>query len=389
MIIYNTEELILTCARKNLNDALKDKAVDLIEAGINWETFCNYAIKNGFIVLIYGALKKLSGFTDIPEGVLAKLRSASIFIISRSVFQERKLAKILELFAAEGIAVILLKGMLLAQRLYGDIAARDLSVDFDFLIKEVDKEKAFNALERINYILMPNMEAERYGCQYAFVKSKEAIIDLHLDITLTGRSEKRTTGLWQNAQMIDDGRMCYHLLGEEDILLYLCVCFVYNDCCENLKYLSDINQFLCNGFPIEYWESIIKKAGEWRLSASLYIALSMCKRLFNAPISEGILNKIKPSLIKSAFIGIFANRKFIFQDCRRKKFLDSCLGHLFFELAEAKTVFEYSNIIFRRILFPPKDVLLSNKRYRSKSVFIGYTLRLFRGFLRLLPNGRN
>jgi hypothetical protein len=212
------------------------------------------------------------------------------------------------------------------------------------------------------------------------------MIDLHLDITLTGRSWERITGLWQSAKIVTGSRINYYEFGEEELLLYLCVHLVSNDCCRSLKYLSDINQFLYNNHLMMNWDSIIKKAKEWRFSSSLYVALSMCRKLFNSPISDEILDRIKPSLTKRAFVGIFANKKFILRDCKRKKVMNLCLGYVFFELVEAKTFSEYFNIVFRRILFPPRAILLNNKDYSSKPPYIGYALRIFRGFSRLFPN---
>jgi hypothetical protein len=326
---------------------------------------------------------RISGHTYISEQVIDKLRAISNFIILKSVFQERELVKILELFTAQDIPVIPLKGIALAKRLYGDIAARGLSGDFDFLIKEIDKGKVFSLLKNINYKLMVDMEVERYKCQYLFAKFDETVIDLHLDITLTSRSPERITGFWQGARMVTDGRVNYYEFKEEELLLYLCTHLVCSDCCRSLRCLSDISQLLYNHHLVINWDSIIKKAKQWRLSSSLYVALSMCRKLFNSPILNEILNKIKPPLVKRAFIGIFTNKKFILQNCKRKEIMSSYLGFVFFELVEAKTFFEYFSIIFRRILFPPKDVLLSNKNYKLRPVFVGYTLRLFRGLVNL------
>jgi hypothetical protein len=383
-VFYNAEELILICARKDLNEPLRDRAVDLIKEGINWEIFCDYAVKGGLTVLVYGSLKNISCYVCIPGHVIEKLRSTSIYIIRKSVFQERRLAEILKLFAAQDIPVIPLKGMILAKRLYGDIAARGLNVDFDFLIKESDKTKSLRLLKEIKYILMPDGGPSRYECQYFFVKPKETIIDLHLDITLTVRSRERITGLWEGARNVTDGRVSYYEFEEEELLLHLCAHLVYSDCCRNLKYLSDINQLLNNNSLMMDWDSIVKKAKQWRLSSSLYTALSMCGKLFDYPVEKDVLDKIKPALAKRAFIGIFANKKFILRDCKRKKIMDLCLSYVFFELVEAESFLEYFNIIFRRILFPPRDVLLSNKSYSSRPVFAGYILRLFQGFTSLI-----
>jgi len=380
-ILYNTEEFILICVRKDLNEELKDKAVDLIKEGIDWETFCNYAMRGSITVLIYGALKKISGHIYIPGYVTDKLRSASIFIISRSVSQERRIAEILELFAAEDIPVMPLKGIILAKRLYGDIAARGLGVDFDLLIKENDKEKAIVLLKETGYAFDSDNEIKEWQWQCTFYKPEAAMIDLHWDITMCCRSQKRIDGFWDGTRFVE-AAADYYEFKEEELLLYLCAHLTNSNAIGHLRYICDINELLNKYGDLINWDSIIKKAKEWKLSSSLYMALSMREKLFNSSISNDMLNKIKPSLVKRVFMGIFADKKFILRDCRRKKIMNLFLSYIFFELIEAKRTTEYWSVI-RRVLFPPKEALMSHKNYNSQPFFLLYLKRLFMGFSKI------
>ena len=84
----------------------------------------------------------------------------------------------------EGIDVIPLKSFFLAEKLYQNIAARGISVDLDFLIKEKDRVKAKAALENIGYNRSPIVEPNALEWADSYFKEKFPLVDLHWDITM-------------------------------------------------------------------------------------------------------------------------------------------------------------------------------------------------------------
>ena len=141
-LLYNTEELLLICARGDLNERLKRKAEDLIKESVRWERFTESAMGGGVTILVYNALKAIAPYARIPQFVFDRLRSGYLFIASKVHSQHKELMELLKLFTKKDIVVLPLKGTLLSERFYGDIAVRGLSVDFDLLIEEKSKERA-------------------------------------------------------------------------------------------------------------------------------------------------------------------------------------------------------------------------------------------------------
>lgn len=374
-ILYNAEELLLICARKDLNEELKNKAIDLIKEGVHWERFTESAMRGGVTVFIYYALRQIAPYARIPQFVLDRLRSGYSFIVPKGTCQHKELMEILKLFTKEGIPVLPLKGTLLSKRLYGDIAARSLQVDIDLLIKEKDKEKVAALLEGIGYSFNPGSEVRSRQWQYNFFKPKAVIIDLHWDITMMGRSYERIEGLWRGVRLVEEDGIGYYEFKEEELLLYLSAHLVNSGCFGQLRYVCDINELLNRYKDALDWGSIIKKAKSWRLSSSLYTALKLSKDVFNSGVPLRGIKKLKPNILTLILIKIFANKKVILRNGIRRRFINGFLSYIFFELIEARSLKDYL-AIFKRVFFPPKEAIGNRS----------YILRIFKGSLKLFQN---
>ncbi|OGX15735.1 MAG: hypothetical protein A2166_03145 [Omnitrophica WOR_2 bacterium RBG_13_41_10] len=355
-VLYNTEELLLICARKDLNEKLKKKATDLIKEGIQWEGFSESAMRSGVAFFTYNALKGIAPYTHIPQFVFDRLKFGYSFIVSKSTCQHKELMELLKLFAQKDISLLPLKGTVLSKRLYGDIAARSLGVDIDLLIKEKDKERATALLEDIGYSFNPDNEVKSKQWQYLFSKPKAVMIDLHWDITPAYQVAPRINGLWQGTRYKEGAGIGYYEFQEEELLLYLSAHLVSSDCFSNLKYVCDINELLHKYKDILDWDSIIKKAKSWRLSNSLYLALMVSKALLDSDLPLEVLSRLKPFFLKLIWIKIFVNKKVILRNGIRRRFINGFLCYIFFELIEAQSPKEYLSI-FKKVFFPSKEVM--------------------------------
>lgn len=384
-IFYNTEELLLICTRRNLDEKLKRKAIDLVKESVVWESFIESAMKGGVTALVYEGLKTVASYIRVPQYVLDRLKSTYLFIVSKTNVQYKELMGLLSLFAKNDIPVIPLKGLLLSKRLYGDIAARGASVDFDFLIKEEKKEKAQVFLEGLGYSFNPDDEIKEWQWQHNFFKVKATMIDLHWDVTMMGRSQQRIGGLWKGTRIREEDNVCYYEFKEEELLIYLSVNFINSSRFGQFRYVYDINELLRNYKDVLDWNSIIEKSKRWRVSNSLYAALKLSKNIFDSEVPLEVLQRLKPSFFKLILIKTVANRNVILRDCLRRRLMDNFLSYIFFEFIEAKNFSEYAAIM-KRVLFPPKEVLLKSGIDKSKPFFLLYTVRFFKGVFKVLAS---
>jgi len=145
-------QLILTSAK--LNPTSKDLSFinQLILEIEDWDYFISTIIERGFAPLFYKKLHFISA--EIPEYIKQLLRKTYYTTINRNItfysaFNEFSLA-----FKNNEIAFMPLKGIFVAEWLYGDIGLRQMS-DIDLLIKEEDGDKAVSIMKEIGYIISP------------------------------------------------------------------------------------------------------------------------------------------------------------------------------------------------------------------------------------------
>lgn len=381
-LMKNSEELLLICARKDLDERLKRKAESLIKEGIDWQRFTESAMRGGVTVLVYDALRIIAPSVRIPQVVLNRLKSGYLFIVSKTISQHNELLELLKLFAQKDIPVISLKGTSLAKRLYADAAARGLNVDCDLLVKEKDKEKARILLQQAGYSAKTDNEIKQWQWNYDFSKSKTMLIDLCWDITRMYRSGERINGLWQGVRQVEENGIGFYEFNEEELLLYLSAHLADSDDFGRLKYICDINELLNQYKDMLDWNSLTEKARRWNLSNSLYVTVKLSKDLFNSNIPCWVLNTLRPNPLKVILIKLFANRKVILRGGIRRRLIDSFLSYILFELLEAKSVSEYLAIV-RRVLFPPQEVLWKTRVGDGKPIFMRYIIRIFKGVFKV------
>jgi hypothetical protein len=369
--LYNAEELLLICARANIDEDSIDRAKELLEKGIDWELFTEGAMRSGVYSVIYNSLKRPNPSAAIPKELMDRLKEAYLFALSRMAFQNSQTMELLRLFFKKNIPVIPLKGPLLSKRLYGDIATRGLSVDIDLLAEEKNRETARSLLEEFGYVFSPesDIEAEKLW-QYMFTKSDSTAVDLHWEICPTILKSERIKEFWKNARLQEDSGVFYYEFKEEELLLQLSMHLISGFQAAELRYICDINELLARYRDTLDWDSIVEKAKMLKLSRSLYTTLVLSKGLFGTPVPPKALAKLKPGLLKSVFIKIFANRKVVLRrDCWQRQFMRQFLWYLFFPLLEAQSIRDYFTIIF-----PPRE------KMGGKT----YSQRLTRGLYRFI-----
>ena len=360
-IRYRADELLLICARSALTIDLKNSAISLIGAGVFWEDFVTGAIQGGVTVLVFNSLKNLVSYgACIPGFVFERLKTEYLRVLLNATYQYRETIGLLKLFADEGVPVVPLKGAFLSKRIYGDIAARGMSVDIDLLVEDRNKERAWRLLESNGYSPDIQQEVNKWQYEQVFDKPKKILLELHWDIwwTMLVKDKKRIKGLWEGVRLTEDGGVKYYEFKEEELLLYLCSHVVASDVRGKfLRYICDINELVLKYGQLIDWDSLVEKAKEWRLDSSLYICFTLSKELLGSPVPNEVLKKVRPVYLKMVFIRLFTNREFVLTDRKRSKIIGLFLGNVFFELVEAKTIPEYFYILFRRILFPPKEIM--------------------------------
>jgi hypothetical protein len=132
-VMTREDELCLLLARGKLNPDERTRVLQFLATPLRWPLLLERAYSHQVYPLVYRNLREL-GFPGVPEAVQTELKSAYLANAFRNQLFGEELTRLLKLLGEAGIPVIPLKGVTLAQSLYGDPAARVCS-DIDILVQ--------------------------------------------------------------------------------------------------------------------------------------------------------------------------------------------------------------------------------------------------------------
>jgi Uncharacterised nucleotidyltransferase len=126
------QRCLLLLTRGDLTAPEQARARGLLAKALPWATVSRAADEHGVLPLVVRNLRRL-GWPHVPDATRKELEAAERLNAVRNRLLARGLGTILEQFGRAGIPVIPLKGVALAEALYGDVSLRVCS-DVDVLV---------------------------------------------------------------------------------------------------------------------------------------------------------------------------------------------------------------------------------------------------------------
>src|SRR5437773_1182110 len=142
--------LCLLLARGTLPPDLRVQASNLLANPLRWDRLLDRAKEHQVFPLVYRNLREL-GFSGVPEPIRAELAAAFRANALRNTFLARELARVLRRLGDVGIPVIPLKGVTLAESLFGDSAFR-VCADLDILVPANVITRAIDVVAASGYV---------------------------------------------------------------------------------------------------------------------------------------------------------------------------------------------------------------------------------------------
>jgi len=291
-VITREDELCLLLARRQRSAEVQSRILELLATPLQWPLILERAQRHQVYPLLYRSLRELD-FRGVPEPVQSDLKGAYLANAVRNQLFAEELARLLGLLGDAGIRVIPLKGVALAQSLYGDVGARVCS-DIDILVPATDAVRA----RRI--ILMNGYASEfteeffashqlRSAAECPLVRETEVLtclVELHWTLLhSSSKNQQAMEDLWAQCRSEEFfGVRAYNLTAEWQFL-YLSFHAAYHKW-SNLKWLADIHE-LCVSIAVD-WDQVKEKAERFDLDTFLGPTLAACASLFGTPIPAQI-----------------------------------------------------------------------------------------------------
>ena len=282
------DELCLLLARGQLSPNVRARALKLLVGPVRWDAFLHRTEEHQVLPLIYRSLRALE-FPGVPSEVQANVKEAFRLNAVRNMLFAAELERLLRILEEAGVRVIPLKGVTLADSLYGDPAMRACS-DIDILIPAGDALRVrllilaqgytspfsedFFAKHQFHTSADCPLLAERGGLSY--------FLELHW--TLLQHSSKDSEAmrdLWQEALPHTFFGVEAHDLTPEWNFIYLAYHAAYHKW-QTLKWIADIND-LCATGSIK-WNIVREKAARFDLDLIVGSTLTVCSELFGTPV---------------------------------------------------------------------------------------------------------
>lgn len=348
------ERILLLLARSEPEDGeLSQLALGLRTT--DWEQLVQKSILQGMAPRAYLHLRKLDEV--VPRAVLSRFRRIYLLNLKHNLRLKSELERVTSLLNSRGVKPIPLKGVFLAEWLYGDLGLRPSS-DLDLLVRRDELPVVRRELQRAGYESSGPYRrgfAEEFLRHEAFVRrsspAEPLCIEIHWSFFPRLLADFDVSRVWQNSVPVQMGRLKFLTLSPEDTLLYLSITLKLHGYI-GLKLFCDVHQLLEAESGID-WNSVTQAARENGQTVGLYYALRFTRDLLGTQVPESIMAELRPDVIQKAVVSLVLNERTVLRPVRSR------LRRAYWDLVRLVTMDGFLTMprtVARVVLFHPKEV---------------------------------
>jgi hypothetical protein len=257
---------------------------------VSWISFMTLALQHQVGGLALAGLRRMPDVT-VPPPVLAQLTKLSKEILNQRAVAIQELHRIAEALGGAGIEMIPIKGPLLRQRLFGEIAAGP-SRDLDFLISPRTANAAFEILARCGYHLKGSFSPRQfrsllhlYGQELLQRDDGRFVIEPHFAILPSNLgTHVDHEAMWHRARLSELEGTTIRFLEPEDEFLLLAV-HGSKEFWGRLKWLADLAKLTAQEPRID-WEVVFERATQQGVRRMVCLAVLLLAETFRRKFSH-------------------------------------------------------------------------------------------------------
>ena len=273
----------------------------------DWDAVIQQSARHGVSPLLYWRMENLGAAIRIPASTLRELREAYLSSAARNMRLLHELSRVLRALQSDGTPVIALKGVHLAEVVYGNIALRPMG-DVDLLVRKADLSGVVSRLLEIGY--RPSrrfyVEVECAASQHVppLYKSGAAPLEIHWSIARpTSPFAIDLDGLWQRARPTIISGIQALALSPEDLVLHLCLHTSFQHVLTaGLRAYCDVSETIQHYQGRVNWPQVCIRARRWGATKPAYLTLRMARELLSAAVPDQVLSALEPSDLELRFV---------------------------------------------------------------------------------------
>jgi len=222
---------------------------------------------------------------EAPPEIAARLRRHAMIVARRSLAGR---AILLSALRATGRPMLLLKGIDLAERLYGNPGVRPMS-DIDFLVHEPDiaafdthfRSQGYEPTPPPHEVLVRSRR--HHHALYRRPEARSLPLELHWRLANDTRYDSiDVAGIWARAEP-HAGLPGALVMAPDDLFLYLCLHLKQHGFDTPLTQLWDLAEMLnAPALPLD-WPTLWRRAKDWHLTRTVQIALYLVHSVLGVP----------------------------------------------------------------------------------------------------------
>jgi hypothetical protein len=273
-----------------------DTLLPLAQGAADWEEIFRDATGHGLIALLYGWLKRADIRHRLPASVAVDLEGKFFGLAARNMLLSRELATLLRAFEKRHLLCAPLRGLALAERLYGDITARPMG-DLDLLVRKEDLPHVAAIFRDLGYREIDRRTgfAQAFGNTLEFYKDRHGwiVAEPHWTIAYPPFVDRVDMDrVWMRCARGQVVGVETWLLSAEDLLLHLCLHLTHRDVAAPLLWFYEIDRLVRQEQGAFDWSRFVSATREAGLGSLLSRALGMVRALFGTPLPDRILDQL-------------------------------------------------------------------------------------------------
>ena len=298
----NTEQRILClAARTVLEPIVERQLIELLRGPIDWERLWAQGHLHEVLPLLTATLRRLAAQAPIPEPWLAQAQRRYYATLMRNTALADELLRVLAAFRQAGVAALPVKGLVLAETLYGSLALRPLG-DLDVLVRPADLPSARAALGELGFA-----QADEPGYENAYhpyhdppyyrrAVGGSICLELHWGLWASHFFSLEIDALWRRAVLAQIHGADLSILSPEDTLLHLAI--HRSRSALRLRFVCDVAELLRRHRATLDWEYLLAQTQAAGARTTMFYTLALAADLLEAPLPDGLLERLHVSRMK-------------------------------------------------------------------------------------------
>lgn len=284
MALQPHDRLILLCARTSPGEDVRERIREGVARGLDWSRLLARAEELEMTPLVGRNLGRVEG-SLVPAKVRGELARRSRLVLGNNLVLAGELAALARYFRAREIPVVPLKGIVLAEAVYGHIGLRPMC-DLDLLVRREDVGRAVSAITELGFSVespVPtsggDFERRRDVRLSRVVHGNPVWIELHWKFKDTF-FRLREDLLWQHLSDFRWQGESLRILSPEATLVHLAHHLNYHG--YTLKILVDVAETLrAYGRALD-WDTVLRLVRESGMARSFLAALACASWVLGA-----------------------------------------------------------------------------------------------------------